>query len=128
MKTKTVNTERGMLAQWWLAKEEQKLATELCDGDLKAILFKEQPYKLNFLNKIKITQDLVAAVLYTHENGYTHGDIKPTNLLVKANLNQYFLNYWELLKKMTKVGVNAAPANAPKKQAKIMMRNCHSKC
>ena len=59
------------------------IVMELCDGDLRKILDENKPkgLPLNMLNKIFI--QLNEALKIIIENGYSHRDLKPDNILIK---------------------------------------------
>lgn len=51
------------------------------DGDLEALIKKKR--KLNEKESIIILFQLLNAMKYVHEEGYIHGDLKPTNILIR---------------------------------------------
>ena len=67
--------------------ESYCIVTELCDGDLRDILNKYKPkgLSLNIINKIFAQLNEVLKALI--DNGYTHKNLKPENILIKYTDN-----------------------------------------
>ncbi len=55
-----------------------RLVTELCDGDLES-----KSTHFSKSERVKAAKDVIDSVAALHKKGFTHGDLKPANFLVK---------------------------------------------
>lgn len=62
--------------------EVQIMLTELCDGDLDAVL-KNPPKDLTFNSKIKIAMNILNGMDYLRSRGVVHRDLKLDNIMIK---------------------------------------------
>jgi len=57
-------------------RPEPYIAMQLCDSNIKGIKFSEDEI-------LKVMLEITDALIYAHNKGVVHGDIKPSNILIK---------------------------------------------
>uniref|UniRef100_A0A6N2LIS1 Protein kinase domain-containing protein n=1 Tax=Salix viminalis TaxID=40686 RepID=A0A6N2LIS1_SALVM len=86
---------------WGPREQERLLLADYIQGDSLALhLYESTPRRyslLSFSQRLKVAVDVACCLLYLHDRGMLHGNLKPTNILLegpdyKARLTDYGLN------------------------------------
>ena len=71
----------------YATKNNTYIITELCDGDLNALLKQRKTFP--YQEAVEIMRQLIEGYHDIHKAGFTHRDIKPANIFHKGGLYKY---------------------------------------
>ncbi|XP_020210943.1 probable inactive receptor kinase At5g10020 [Cajanus cajan] len=99
-----------LLAYYWGPREQERLLlADYIHGDSLALhLYESTPRRhspLSFSQRIRVAVDVAKCLLYLHDRGLPHGNLKPTNILLAAPDYNARLTDYGLHRLMTPAGI-----------------------
>ncbi|KAL2339450.1 hypothetical protein Fmac_007390 [Flemingia macrophylla] len=99
-----------LLAYYWGPREQERLLlADYVHGDSLALhLYESTPRRhspLSFSQRIRVSVDVARCLLYLHDRGLPHGNLKPTNILLAAPDYSARLTDYGLHRLMTPAGI-----------------------
>ncbi|KAL5818394.1 hypothetical protein ACOSQ4_022236 [Xanthoceras sorbifolium] len=96
-------------AYYWGPREQERLLlADYIQGDSLALhLYETTPRRyspLSFNQRLKVAVDVARCLLYLHDRGLPHGNVKPTNIVLTGSNNDVRLTDYGLHRLMTPAG------------------------
>ncbi|KAJ0039609.1 hypothetical protein Pint_26791 [Pistacia integerrima] len=97
-------------AYYWGPREQERLLlADYIQGDsLSLHLYESTPRRyspLSFIQRLKVAVDVARCLLYLHDRGLPHGNLKPTNILLTGQDYNVRLTDYGLHRLMTAAGI-----------------------
>ncbi|XP_031281387.1 probable inactive receptor kinase At5g10020 isoform X3 [Pistacia vera] len=97
-------------AYYWGPREQERLLlADYIQGDsLSLHLYESTPRRyspLSFIQRLKVAVDVAQCLLYLHDRGLPHGNLKPTNILLTGQDYNVRLTDYGLHRLMTPAGI-----------------------
>ncbi|KAE9587313.1 putative protein kinase RLK-Pelle-LRR-III family [Lupinus albus] len=97
-------------AYYWGPREQERLLlADYIHGDSLALhLYETTPRRyspLSFIQRLRVAVDVARCVLYLHDRGLPHGNLKPTNILLPGPDYSVHLTDYGLHRLMTPAGI-----------------------
>ncbi|GMN33536.1 hypothetical protein TIFTF001_004208 [Ficus carica] len=97
-------------AYYWGPREQERLLlADYIQGDSLALhLYETTPRRyspLSFDQRLKVAVDVARCLLFLHDRGLPHGNLKPTNILLAGPDNEARLTDYSLHRLMTPAGI-----------------------
>lgn len=97
-------------AYYWGPREQERLLlADYIRGDSLALhLYETTPRRyspLSFIQRLKVAVDVARCLLYLHDRGLPHGNLKPTNILLAGSDYDVRLTDYSLHRLMTPAGI-----------------------
>ncbi|PIN03018.1 Serine/threonine protein kinase [Handroanthus impetiginosus] len=98
-------------AYYWGPREQERLIlSEYLVGDSLALhLYETTPRRyapLSFSQRLKVAIDIAAGLMFLHDRGLPHGNLKPTNILLLGSEHTVRLTDYGLHRLMTPAGIS----------------------
>ncbi|XP_061372595.1 probable inactive receptor kinase At5g10020 isoform X2 [Gastrolobium bilobum] len=100
----------SLRAYYWGPREQERLLlADYIHGDSLALhLYETTPRRhsrLSFSQRLRVAVDVARCLLYLHDRGLPHGNLKPTNILLAGHENNARLSDYGLHRLMTPAGI-----------------------
>lgn len=97
-------------AYYWGPREQERLLlADYIQGDSLALhLYETTPRRyspLSFSQRLKVAMEVARSLLYLHDRGLPHGNLKPTNILLEGSDHNACLADYGLHRLMTSAGI-----------------------
>ncbi|KAJ8769681.1 hypothetical protein K2173_005284 [Erythroxylum novogranatense] len=97
-------------AYYWGPREQERLLlADYIHGDSLALhLYETTPRRyslLSFSQRLKVAVDVARCLLYLHDSGLVHGNLKPTNILLEGPQYDVRITDYGLYRLMTPAGI-----------------------
>ncbi|KAH9669708.1 putative inactive receptor kinase [Citrus sinensis] len=105
----TLDSGHMLTVKWWRVGLERLLLADYIQGDSLALhLYETTPWRyspLSFIQRLKVAVDVARCLLYLHDRGLPHGNLKPTHILLAGPDYDVRLTDYGLHRLMTPAGI-----------------------